>query len=486
MKEGDGLSPEPQQYKQTKEQRENNMKIKNLAFCGVMASILGMGGAYAADATIIASKAYVDARDNTKQDNSDRITTTWAAASATDQDSTTKYPSMKTLGSAIQAGATDAINALNLSTNGQTGVIKTVSQTNGQVAVTSGTVNTNDITDSAVTNGKIADSAVTAAKLATNAVETDKIKNDAVTTAKIADGNVTMPKTDFVVKQGNSEKAWNEASETGETEAERTLAKAAKDEEKDKYVPTLSAVESRITAAVGAGTSELNGNNADSATGTSEGVTNEANKGMAVVKVSETAGIVTATLGAIGTAGLQDNAVTNGKIANNAVTTDKLQDGAVTTDKIADSTITNSDISTAAAITTNKMGAITDYTISTATGAARNLAATDTLNEALGKLEKKADDNANTVSNLDLTEVREAGKPIVAVKQENGQVDASAGTISYSAGLDYKLSEINTNGGDGSQGCTKRSPCTLTMVMDNGKPVYEWTNMETDGLDGVL
>ncbi len=75
------------------------MKIRNLAFCGVMASILGLSGAYAAtDATIIASKAYVDARDNTKQDNSDRFTGTWAQAVTADvDDSTTKYPSMNTL-----------------------------------------------------------------------------------------------------------------------------------------------------------------------------------------------------------------------------------------------------------------------------------------------------------------------------------------------------------------------------------------------------
>lgn len=75
------------------------MKIRNLAFCGVMASILGVSGAYAAgDATIIASKAYVDARDNAKQDKDDRFTGTWTEAeTANVDDSTVKYPSMKTL-----------------------------------------------------------------------------------------------------------------------------------------------------------------------------------------------------------------------------------------------------------------------------------------------------------------------------------------------------------------------------------------------------
>ncbi|MBQ9540590.1 MAG: hypothetical protein IJU89_04170, partial [Alphaproteobacteria bacterium] len=71
-------------------------------------------------------------------------------------------------------------------------------------------------------------------------------------------------------------------------------------------------------------------------------------------------------------------------------------DGIVTSDL---GTIKNAGIASDAAITTNKMGAITGYTISTATGAARNLAATDTLNVALGKLEKKADDAATSAGN---------------------------------------------------------------------------------------
>ena len=50
------------QTKQTKE-RETNMKIKNFAFFGVMASILSIAGARADDTTmVIASQAYVDAK----------------------------------------------------------------------------------------------------------------------------------------------------------------------------------------------------------------------------------------------------------------------------------------------------------------------------------------------------------------------------------------------------------------------------------------
>ncbi len=429
------------------------MKIRNLAFCGVMASILGMGGAYAAtDATIIASKAYVDARDNTKQDNLGGGATAGKVVTATSTAGTVDYTGIDStvtanstnlvtsgaVASAITSGATDAINALDLTAEEQTGVIKTVTQTDGQVAVTSGTVNTNDITNGAVAEGKIADSAVTAAKLATDAVETNKIKNGAVTTDKIADSSVTMPKTDFIVKQGDSTKAWNEASEAGETEAEKALAKAAKRGEEDKYVPTLSAVESRITAAVGAGTSALDytiasGDHVD---------------GRPVVAVTETDGIIAVTEGQITNAGVADNA----------------------------------------AITTNKMGAITGYTISSATGADRNLAATDTLNVALGKLEKKADDNATTVEGLDLTAAQNTGngQAVVQVTQTNGQVAAAKGILDYDKAMNAGLSEINTRGGDGSSNCKVGSPCVLTMVMNGSTPVYEWTNMETDGLNADL
>lgn len=52
--------------KQTKT-KETNMKVKNIAFFGIMAAILGVGGAYAANDTIIASKGYVDAKTAGKQ-----------------------------------------------------------------------------------------------------------------------------------------------------------------------------------------------------------------------------------------------------------------------------------------------------------------------------------------------------------------------------------------------------------------------------------
>lgn len=204
-----------QTNKQTKEQRENNMKLRNLAFFGVMASILGVNGAYADTtdtAVVIASQAYVDAQNALDEKVADKEKVDYSAV--TDKNSTTKYPSMKTLTTAINSvDLSDTLNSLDyadIDATG-TGVVKTVTQEDGKIAVTKGTVGETDIADKAV----------------------------------------TMPKTDFIVKQGTYTQGWNNASESGQTDDEKALAKAANATlNKDKYVPTVSAVEARITDAV--------------------------------------------------------------------------------------------------------------------------------------------------------------------------------------------------------------------------------------------
>ena len=72
------------------------MKIKNIAFFGVMAAILSVGSAARADSTtVIASQAYVDAKDALDEKTTNKETATYAAS--TNKESTTVYPSMYTL-----------------------------------------------------------------------------------------------------------------------------------------------------------------------------------------------------------------------------------------------------------------------------------------------------------------------------------------------------------------------------------------------------
>ena len=87
-----------QTNKQTnkRKKRETNMKIKNLAFFGVMAAIMGVAGTARADTTtVIASQAYVDAKDELDEKTANKETATYAAS--TNKTSTTMYPSMATL-----------------------------------------------------------------------------------------------------------------------------------------------------------------------------------------------------------------------------------------------------------------------------------------------------------------------------------------------------------------------------------------------------
>ena len=66
--------------------------------------------------------------------------------------------------------------------------------------------------------------------------------------------------------------------------------------------------------------------------------------GTVVKSVAQTEGKVTATLGYIGTADIEDNAVTTAKILNGNVTTAKIEDSAVTTEKIARGAVTTDKI----------------------------------------------------------------------------------------------------------------------------------------------
>lgn len=448
------------------------MKIRNLAFCGVMASILGVSGAYAADATIIASKAYVDARDNTKQDNLGGGATAGKVVTATSTAGTVDYTGIDStvtanstnlvtsgaVASAITSGATDAINALDLTAEGQTGVIKTVTQTDGQVAVTSGTVNTNDITDGAVAEGKIADSAVTAAKLATNAV----------TTAKIADGNVTMPKTDFVVQQGTSGKDWANADANSENTDEKALATAKTNG--DKYVPTVAAVEKRIKQATDAISSGAETGNVVTSAHTDYITKVSAIQAGIAKQGDSTANWNTVTAGTAGTSSHLVDA--------NAAKDSYIPTVAAVEKRVTDETSNMTD-STASATYDSTNG----ITIATAGGAGNQskFATSAAVASTANALKDAIDATNTTVAGLDVTDTA-TNQAVTAVNQTDGKISVTRSKITFDDGLKSALSEINATGGDYSSNCKKNNPCVLTYF--DGK--YEWTTMDTDNLEGVL
>ncbi len=226
------------------------MKFKNVAWAGMLFSVFAWGGhAWAADSTVIASKAYVDAKDALKQDKLKTGTGGNVTVSAGNGNASTAITGVTASGDGtltfttqtIQSSSasdyiSDGTNALEL--DGATDKAPSVkavigaAATAAPVSVASGvaTITAGDdkhfITSKAVstafdnldatgvdgssdagtaanrgkpvvavsqTNGLIKAElgTVGAAGLATDAVVTAKIKDGAVTSAKIADGTIT-------------------------------------------------------------------------------------------------------------------------------------------------------------------------------------------------------------------------------------------------------------------------------------------------------
>ena len=423
------------------------MKIRNLAFCGVMASILGVSGAYAAgDATIIASKAYVDARDNLKQNEDKRVTTTLSTYNQTQHSDAQKqadYPSMYTLDTAVSnLSTTIGTNALDtnvlaagvdgtkltkasaitaakstaaltsvadgvvtmgdgddthfpttkavadtlkdldhkaITANNADTAVSVVTQSNGQVSVTSGTLSAEAIDNSAKTSSNVLQTAATDDR---DLVVVAGVKNT-------------------VAKQGTLDKAWNEEfNETAATNGNATnLYKASindRDPETnelymDDFVPTVAAVEKRVQVAERNASSNLT-NAADTAASATWDSTNN------------TINIVT-------------TANTAGNQTNKLATSNQVQ---------------------------TSVSALKSYVDNADSGKA---------------------DKGNPTGGA-------SGVFSVVKYNADGAV---------TAGVKLNTSLENINSASGASTCSNENPCVLTYT---GRD-YKWTNMDTDGLAGV-
>jgi len=407
------------------------MKIRNLAFCGVMASILTGWGA-SAD-TIIASKAYVDARDATKQNTlssasggnivesgsgnvvtgisavDGTVTVTKGTIAATDyikngtnalnlsmatgEDKDSMAPSITAIEGmkqgAITSGTVDAwsTSSGDGADNNKVPTTKAITQ---QLDLIRTAINTGDtgITrqfedgmsaatleafnawkeDSMPLSGTKYDALVTAIandskyhnaiadtadpnKLARNSniqkgtmymmghgiqnhqtnidntivvrdkdtskaswdkvFVTEKAGDDYVPTMAAVEARVLAAEeaagsglTNKIATQGNSTATWNTVtSDNKGTSVNLLEARSAK----DSYVPTVAAVEKRIESLDAAGVD-----------GSSDAETT-ADRGKPVVAISQANGVISAELGQVKEAGIEDSAVTSAKIANGAI-----------------------------------------------------------------------------------------------------------------------------------------------------------------------
>lgn len=176
---------------------------------GILASLIGLVSANSAEAAVASTK-YVDEGLATKQatltptnfvapTEAGDFITGFTVDKGTVTFTSGKLPAAAVVDATLSETSTNAIQnqavakkiaEMALTTDGQSGVIKTVSQTGGKVSVTSGTVVETDIADNAVTSAKIADSAVTSAKILDGTIAGADIADNAVTSAKIVDGTI--------------------------------------------------------------------------------------------------------------------------------------------------------------------------------------------------------------------------------------------------------------------------------------------------------
>lgn len=426
------------------------MKIKNLAFCGVMASILGLTGAYAADATIIASKAYVDARDNLKEDVGNKETATYA--NSTNKTSTTVYPSMATLTDAYTTlnnnittnvtnntyssdfasttGSATNITVSDVAQADEGKLVKAGNVENSFQAVHDAIANMDHATGTASTN---ASSAVTAVSQSDGKVT---VTNGTLGAAaigeksganQIEESNTTYLTTvggvqNTIARQGTLEQAWNEdfdesaATTAGATNLYKASTNYIDPETRnplilmDDFVPTVAAVEKRVQLA-------------ESNAQTNSISNHDSNTAFQLADAADKAPSVN--------------------------TVKRLAD---TTEKVTRDTSTQ-------ALTVATSGA-TDNTAPTTLTYATDM---DTMATAI---------NAKLNKNTAITASTNAMN--IVTYDANGLV--TGGKILNTTGLN----DINRATNSGTT-CSASNPCVLTYTGTD----YKWTNMDTDSLSAV-
>jgi len=418
------------------------MKVKNIAFFGIMAAILGVGGAYAANDTIIASKGYVDAKTAGKQNTLNNGT------------------------NVVQSGSGNAVTSVSAA-NGTVTVTKGSSfatadhnhdgtyQPLGNYEETENKLDPNFLTYNGRTYESLSE--YLTARFGNN--ENDKTAflkkyypsigavqsavGDAVKMAKMTE-NGTMTE-DATTKVYNS---WKEALSNGATIREQNAF--------DKYTPTVAAVEKRITD-LGLGSAAFTDS---SAYATSDHTHSDYETTTHASDTYETKTHASSTYAVIG----HNHNDTYELLANKLETT--VLDGKTLLEYMKDMT------------EEDKVEFLKDKYPS--------LAVLYEQAEALDKkIPTRTSDLTNdsgyltSVTHPTVAAVSESGKAITSIGQTDGAISASTGTITYPAGISAALPNINTpSQTDNSSGCTSSNPCVLSFYKDGNTLKYTWTNMD--------
>ncbi len=440
------------------------MKIKNLAFYGVMAAILGsVGTARADDSTIIASKGYVDAY---AQKQSDRVKATWAASTA-DHTSTDKYPSMKTLNDAITTvTANQAQSDWNETTTTSPAYIKNkptipvvdqtynAASTNAQsgTAVAGAIAGKEDVANKqAAQTDTVTRWSLTAAEGSAGYASDTKYPTVKAVAQQIADINVSA-----AVDNGTGSNTALELTSSA-TKAPSTRSVIAMAENNPFITKNASGVTTvaggvatkfATTKAIGDSLKNLDGLGADGSSGLSAGdmTNNQSRLKRPVVKVTQTDGQVTAELGQIGSGGIEANAITPSHVTFIATQGDYQKGWGDASVTAANDQANNSKLGTGKA---NK----------------------DTYVPTMLAVEKYVGENA-IAPNANITASTDHS---IVTYDAHGLV---TGGIALPT-----LNDINNATTDAA--CTKGAPCVLSYYVDGSNKYYKWTNMDTEGLNAV-
>ena len=259
---------------------------------------------------------------------------------------------------------------------------------------------------------------------------------------------------DTVARQGTLDKAWHEEFDANAaTTANATNLHAASKNsnngaDMDNYVPTVKAVETRINKERNSINTAL-GDKVDK---------NAAITGATKTKITyDSKGLVTAG------ADLEESDIPDLHLA-----------------KVTDVTASAAEVNIldGATVTTTELNYVSGVTSGIQSQ----------LDDKVAKNTNITASSANSIVQYDAKGLVTSGTAAgaLATKDKVGNSDVTANSLEYKDTMNYALSNVDTTGGDAHDRCTAKSPCTLTMIWSNDKPVYEWTSMDTEDTAALL
>lgn len=449
------------------------MKINNVAIAGIFVTIFGL--IETANATTIASQAYVDAKDGLKQDkltsasggnvSVDNTSNTAATRAVTGITATNGVLTFATQPIAAGITASDVVenhdtSALSI-TNASTMTTKAPSvkavynmvrksdANGGAIRATSSASDVLVPTEKAVATALA--NKVDASALSTENVvitsnnhgipEAGAVQSGILYMEGIGIGNITG---DVTLSDVTSAKSWTTAD--GQ---DASIKNMRSDKNMDKYIPTVAAVEARAKA--------LEAYATQAASNAAGNITHPVTNGSNVMDLNSNTTTNAPTIGAV-------QGMANKSTDSNAVTN-------LTTRSSSGSNI-------------NQI---------TSTGADNKVPTTALLVDVLQTLDQSSygDDEAGTKPVTSITEVDGKIFPkrgtITSAGLADGAVAGGSGgkiqdkTVTYNYDMNNTaLYDINTGATPASTVCTESNPCILTYYKKDGKVYTRWTPMDTE------